>query len=91
MPSQVATLSLYIACKILFQLDIEYMAGEFSQTEIALQEMAKVLGYNLHEGGLAELKNDVLSNKAVREMLRGYGYRFSDRISQKGERSSPVK
>jgi len=36
MPSQIATLSLYIACKILFQLDIEYMPGEFSQTEIAL-------------------------------------------------------
>jgi len=38
--------------------------------------MVKVLGYNLHEGGLAELKNDILSNGNVAEMLRGYGYRF---------------
>ena len=81
MPSQIATLSLYIACKILFQLEIQYMQGnsEINNIEIGLQEMVKVLGYNLYEGGLAQLKNEVLNNETMVQMLKGYGYKFNER------------
>ena len=81
MPSQIATLSLYITCKILFQLEIQYMQGkhEINNIEIGLQEMVKVLGYNLYEGGLAQLKNEVLNNETMVQMLKGYGYKFNER------------
>ena len=80
LPSQIAILSLYITCKILFQLEIQYMQGkhEINNIEIGLQEMVKVLGYNLYEGGLAQLKNEVLNNEAMVQMLKGYGYKFNE-------------
>ena len=53
--------------------------SEINNIEIGLQEMVKVLGYNLYEGGLAQLKNEVLNNETMVQMLKGYGYQFNER------------